>query len=242
LEDIAIIGIVLSSMPYREKDKLIHIYSVELGKITAILKGVSAPNSKLKFASQQFCFAKFELTGSKEFYTVKGVELIDSFFDLTSDYDNYTLASSMLEISSIILKPNIIAENMFLCLIKTLQNIVYNNIDSKLAIVKFYISVLDMIGYGLNFTTCDNCGLKFVGDIKFNSETGTFRCIACSGGVKIEKRDFMNLKIISATNIERLNTLKINSDSLKSCIRLLVLNLSERLNAKLKTIDISTFN
>ena len=241
MEDITVVGIVISAMPYREKDKLINLFSVELGKVTAILKGVSAPKSKLKFAGQPFCFGKFELTGSKDFYTVKGVELIDSFFDLTLDYDNYTLASSMLELSSVILKPGIIAENMFLCLIKTLQNIVYNNIDAKLSIAKFYISVLDMIGYGLNFVACDNCGLKFIGDIKFNSETGTFRCIACSGGVRVDKRDFMTLKIISTTEIERLHTLKINSVTLNASIKLLLTDLSERLNIKFKTIKIGDF-
>ena len=236
MEDITVIGIVLSAMPYREKDKLIHIYSVELGKITAILKGVSAPKSKLKFAGQPFCFGKFELAGNKDFYTVKGVELIDSFFDLTLDYDKYTLASSMLEISSIILKPNILAETMFINLIKTLQNIVYNGIDINLAIAKFYLSVLENIGYALNFNSCDNCGMKFIGDIKFNSETGTFRCSACSGGQKVEKRDFMALKIISSTQIDRLHTLKIGEDALKSSIRLLIADLTERLNSKLKTI------
>lgn len=242
MEDITVTGIVLSAMPYREKDKLIHIFSVELGKITAILKGVSSPKSKLKFAGQPFCFGKFELTGSKDFYTVKGVELIDSFFDLTSDYDNYTLATSMLEISSIILKPNIIAENMFLYLVKTLQNIVYNKIDAKLSIVKFYISILNMIGYGLNFSACDNCGMKFVGDIKFNADTGTFRCLACSGGVKIEPRIFTTLKIISSTDIDRLHTLKITDETLKDSLKLLVLDLSSRLNMKFKSINLNNFN
>lgn len=241
MEDITVTGIVLSAMPYREKDKLIHIFSVELGKITAILKGVSAPNSKLKFAGQPFCFGKFELTGSKEFYTVKGVELIDAFFDLTLDYDKYMLATSMLEISSIILKPNIIAENMFLCLIKTLQNIVYNNIDAQLSIMKFYLSVLEMIGYALNFSACDNCGMKFVGDIKFNSETGTFRCFSCSGGVKVNPRDFMNLKIVSSTSVDRLHTIKLSAESLKPCIKLLVQDLSSKLNVRLKSIDLNNF-
>lgn len=238
MEDITVVGVVLSAMPYREKDKLIHIFSVELGKVTAILKGVSSPSSKLKFAGQPFCFAKFELTGSKDFYTVKGAELIDTFFDITNDYNVYSLALSMLEISSVILKPNIIAENMFLCLIKTLQNIVYNNIDPKLSILKFYLSVLKMIGYELNFETCDNCSMKFLGDIKFSMDTGTFRCTAC-GGIKIEKVDFMTLKILSNTPIERLNTIKLTTRSIDNSIKLILNNLSNKLNYKIKSVDLN---
>lgn len=238
MEDIIVSGIVLSSMPYREKDKLIQIFSVELGKITAILKGVSDPKAKLKFAGQPFCFAKFELTTSRDMYVVKGAELIDTFFDLTLDYGNYLLASSMLEVCGMILKPNILAENIFIGLLKTLQNIVYSSINCKLAVAKFYSYVLDVIGYGLNFATCDNCGMKFVGDIKFNSETGTFRCLACSGGVKVDKKTFMNLKIISSTEIERLHTLKVSDETLNSCLNLLIKDISERLNYRVKSFNL----
>ena len=238
MEDIVVNGIVLSSMPYREKDRLIQIFTVELGKITGILKGVSSPNAKLKFAGQPFCFAKFELTSSKDMFVVKGAELIDTFFDLTLDYDNYCLATSMLEICSVILKPNIIAENVFVGLMRTLQNIVYGSINCKLAVTKFYLFVLDVIGYGLNFSTCDNCGMKFVGDIKFNHETGTFRCSACSGGIKIEGRDFMSLKIISSTDFDRLNTIKITDAALNNCIILLSKDLSERLNFRIKSLNL----
>ena len=226
-------------MPYREKDKLIHIFTIELGKITAILKGVNSPKSKLKFAGQPFCFGKFELTGGRDIMTVKGVELIDSFFDLTLDYDQYSLASSMLEISSVILKPGIITENLFLSLIKTLQNIAYNSIDYRLSILKFYLNVLDSIGYALNFTTCDNCGMKFVGDIKFSLDSGTFRCAGCSGGIKIDKKDFMSLKIISNTPIDRLHTIRISNDSISACIRLMLLNLTHRLSFRLKSINLN---
>ena len=86
MEEIIVTGIVLTSMPYREKDKLIHIFSVELGNVTALLRGVSAPNSKLKFAGQPFCMGKFELAKGHDFYTVKGVELIDTFYDVSLDY------------------------------------------------------------------------------------------------------------------------------------------------------------
>ena len=87
MDEIIVTGIVLTSMPYKEKDKLIHLFSVELGNITAILKSVSSPKSKLKFAGQPFCLGKFELAKGHDFYVVKGVELIDSFFDISTDYD-----------------------------------------------------------------------------------------------------------------------------------------------------------
>lgn len=241
MEEYVVTGIVLNSMQYKEKDKLIHIFTVELGNITASLKGVASAKAKLKFAGQPFCFAKFDLTKSHDFYVVKNVELIDTFFDLTLDYDKYLLSSSMLEICNSILKPNIISESLFLSLIKTLQNIVYKNIDLDLSILKFYIALLEIVGYKLNFDNCDNCDMKFIGDIKFDFMSGTFRCSNCSGGVKINKQIFTSLKIVANTPLERLHTIKLNSGCIKDCVKLIITNICNKLNFKFKSINLENF-
>lgn len=239
MEDILVTGIVLSSMPYKEKDKLIHIFSVELGLITGILKGVASPKAKLKFAGQPFCFGKFDLSPSHDFYLVKGVESIDTFFDLTLDYDNFKLCNLMLEICKIILKPNIISEKLFLDLLKTLQNIVYNNTDSKISLLKFVTNVLEIIGYKLNFDICDNCNMKFMGDIKFDFESGTHRCANCSNGTSVSRQEFSSLKIIAESDISKIGSIKLKPVIISRLLRMQIYNLSQRLNCKFKSIDIN---
>lgn len=237
MEDITVTGIVLNSIKYGEKDRIIHIFSVELGNITATLKGVESAKSKMKFVGQPFCFAKFDLAMGHSFYVVKSVDLIDSFFDITSDYNTYLLCNSMLELSNHILKPNILAEGLFLSLIKTLQNIVYNNINPHLSVLKFYCDFLDLLGYGLNFDKCDNCGMKFMGDIKFDITSGTFRCSNCSGGIKIEPRDFTSLKIVYGTPIDRLHTIKLPIDIIKNLLRLILDDVSRKSGFRINLLD-----
>jgi len=238
LDDIEVTGIVLSAMPYREKDKIIHIFTVELGCITGILKGVSSPKAKLKFAGQPFCFGKFNLTPGHDFFVVKGVESIDTFFDITIDYDNFRLCNLMLEICKVILKPNIISEKLFIDLLKSLQNIVYNNVDTRLCVLKFLCNVLETIGYKLNFDYCDNCNMKFMGDIKFDFDTGTLRCSNCSGGVLITRQEFISLKIIAECAIEKIGSIKLKQDLLVKLLKMILYNLSQRLNHKFKSLDI----
>ena len=238
LEEIEITGIVLNSIRHGEKDRLIKIFSVELGCITGILKGVDGSNAKLKFACQSFCFARFDLVKNGDFYTVKQVDLIDTFFDLTGNYNAYALCSSMLEICGVLLKPGIISENLFLCLIKSLKGVVYSQLDEYLVALKFYLDLLNIIGYKPNFEYCDNCGMKFVGDIKFDYQDGTFRCLNCPGGIKISKKDFMTIKIIYDTKYEKLYTIKIHSDSIKSALHLILHNVCNRLNYNIKSFKI----
>ena len=93
MDDIEVTGIVLDAMPYKEKDKLIHIFTIELGLVTGILKGVSSPKAKLKFAGQPFCFGKFDLTVARDFYVVKGVDVIDCGVPVLSMHAPYEVTS-----------------------------------------------------------------------------------------------------------------------------------------------------
>lgn len=237
MEDIIVTGIVLSESQYKEKDKLINIFTLEIGGISAILRGVSASTSKMKFAGQPFCFGRFELVKTNDFFVVKGVDLIDSFFDVTNDYDRYKYCNFMLETCKYIMKPNIISESLFLTVLKSLQAIVYNNVKLEQVICKFILTVLDIIGYRLNFETCDNCGMKFIGDIKFDDYAGTFRCANCSGGGIISKQLFTNLKILSSTDFDRISTIKITDSVLNQMLDLLLRDLKERLNTSFKSLN-----
>lgn len=237
MEEITVNGIVLKSINYKEKDKIINIFTVELGNVSAILKGVSSAKAKMKFAWQPFCFAKFDLVKSNNYYVVKSVELIDTFFDLSLDYDNYLYGSSFLEVCNHILKPNIISENLFLLLLKTLKNIVYNDVDGLISAIKFYIEFLNIIGYKLNFDNCDLCGMKFLGDIKFNYHTGSFRCSNCSDDMPLSKQLFSSIKMIATTDIEKIKTLKLNKECLKECLNMLIKNVSDKINFKIKSFS-----
>ena len=145
----------------------------------------------------------------------------------------------MLEMCSVILKPNIISEKLFIDLLKTLQNIVYNQVDAKLCVLKFLCNVLEIIGYKLNFDICDNCNLKFMGDIKFNFDSGTFRCANCSNGALVSRQEFVSLKIIEECPIEKIGTIKIHKDVINGLFKIITKNITLRLNYKPKSIDIN---
>ena len=109
-----------------------------------------------------------------------------------------------------------------------------------MTVLKFILSTLEIIGYGLNFDVCDNCGMKFIGDIKFDMISGTFRCTNCSGGVKVPPRDFSILKMVSNTAIDRLYTLKFQLSMIKPVLKLALNDVSNKLNIKIKSVDINS--
>lgn len=224
-------GIVLSSYDYKEKDKLVEIFSAEQGKLIAILKGCKAPSAKLKFAFQPFCFAEFSIIKSGKFYQIIDAKLIDSFFDLTNDLNTYYLANLIMEVTGASVEFEEQNASLFLMLVNALKNICYDNLPPYLVALKYCENILNNLGYKINYQKCSSCGGEYLGKVYLNLDSGEFVCSACKmqNSMQISNQAFSLLKIISNTEYERLNSIKISSSVAKEGIMLLCKNLEHRL-------------
>ena len=238
MEEIKTTGIVLGSKDYKEKDKLVTIFSLEYGKILASLKGCKMPTSKLKFAYQPFCFAEFFLHKKGDCFTIINCNLLESFYDLTINPNDYIYASLMLEIvgyySSMEQEDY---SKLFIDLLDSLKQICYDNSRADIVSAKFCLNMLSLIGYRLSFDICNRCKEKFISNVYLDIETGEFVCENCKsyGNLQISKMAYSYLKLLVNTGISRLNTLKLKEEVLKEIILLLCNNLQNKLGYEIKT-------
>ncbi len=221
MEELRVKGIVLSSSDHKDKDKIDTIFTLEQGKINGILKGVKLAKSKLKFASQPFCFARFELVKTNEFYTITQVDLIESFYDLTTDYDKFMRGASMLKVCNKVLKKGIVNPKLFLTLLNSLNLLTYSKTDDKLVVIKFILEFLNSLGFGLNTNNCIMCGKKLVDGVYFDNITGEFSCIECGGKQFLNCETFNALKQIQMVDFEEIENFKYNDDVLTTLFDLL---------------------
>lgn len=237
MEQIKFKGIVLKSIDYKEKDKLLTIFSLELGKLTAVLKGVRQEKAKLKFAAMPFCFAEFVATNVNGYYTITECYQIESFYDIFSNYKKSVAGFLFLEISCIIMQktPD---ESWFLTLLNFLKELEFSKTDEKILEIKFLLTTLKKIGYALSFDYCAECGLKFMGEVHLNLETGELECSTCSNinSVKLTKQQFSVLKIIDLSSLNKLESIKQKEDVLNEIKQVLVKNLNLRLGVILKSV------
>lgn len=211
MEDYKITGIVLNSIDINENDKLVTIFSLEFGKVKAKLKGVKSSKAKLKYAGQPFCFAEFVLQKTGEFFIVTSVNLIDSFYDLTSDYDIFCNASIMLKISNFVLKPAIVSEEYFLVLIKCLKFIAYDNLNYKQVLLKFFFKTLEFCGLNQSTSGCSNCGKTIYNNCYLSLKNGSVLCDDCSNlnlDVLLTKQEVGFVSLITNCNIDKLASIK----------------------------------
>ena len=89
-------AIVLKAIDYKEKDKLLTLFTLEQGKLICSMRGVKAPNAKLKFAKETFCFGEFIIENTKGNNIVTQVEIIDNFFEITQNIDKFYVFDKFL--------------------------------------------------------------------------------------------------------------------------------------------------
>ena len=232
-EELKTTGMVIGVVDYKEKDKLVTVFSLQLGVITAVLKSVKSKTAKLRACGQLFCFGEFVLAKNNGRYTITSVDVIDQFYDLTLDYDQFFMASQMIASIPTVLTDVSIADELFLLVIKLLKQLTYQKTDGRLCLIKYMLEVFRMTGNEIVFDFCSNCQKNMTKDVYLDINLGNFVCVRCSTVTSklLPPKVFETLMIIHQTDLERLSELKMEN-KLQS-LNVLITNFYYRYGKKL---------
>ncbi len=231
-------SIVLRARNYRESDKILTLFSLEAGKITATLRGCNKPNAKLKFAGQIFCFGEFGLVRTGDNWTVTNVSEIESFFDISKDYDRLSAGACILEICDIILNNGEAVPSLFVLVLKALKILSFEDVKPQTVLIKFLLDVFRITGYELQLNKCQNCGGAFNTHILLSWNSGSLICGLCRDNncLDVSLPEWTILKMINQTEYDRLKSIRTKEGVLESLIRILSANFSERFQFTLKSL------
>lgn len=93
-------ALVISEKPYKERDKIVTLFTEEEGKVSAVVKGARNPRSQLSAATRLFSWAEFVYWPGKGLATVQEASLIDPFYSIGENLETMMLASYPLELIS----------------------------------------------------------------------------------------------------------------------------------------------
>ena len=91
-------GIVLRASSYGESDKIVTIFSRELGKRAAMARGAKKPTSRLASVSQPFTYGYFLIQQGRGMGTLQQGEIIDSMRTIREDIFTTAYASFIMEL------------------------------------------------------------------------------------------------------------------------------------------------
>lgn len=176
--EIKVNAVVVRSVDYKDNDKILTLYSLERGKITAGIKGVKKPNAKLKFASEPFCFAEYVLAEKNGRFTVINASYIDSFYNLRLSVKKYYSGEVLRDSINSFIEENAVDEQLFSKFVNAVKDICYGE-NEKYYLAKFLFYLTENLGYGIVDTNCYSCGEVIDGRVFFRISDAVFSCENC---------------------------------------------------------------
>ncbi|MCA9308557.1 DNA repair protein RecO [candidate division WWE3 bacterium] len=224
---------ILKHTNYQDADRIYTFVSDDLGKFTALAKGVRKISSRRGGLLDSANKIKVSVSeGSTGFKTVSEVVLLDSYANIKNDFEKSRLVFYVLELLNRFLEEGSVA-GVFNLVDVTLKNISSANDDRKsfLAVLAFEIRFMHLLGYTLNLTTCGSCDAPILSPFlgaKFDVSSGSLICSNCFGGFRatsdvINIMIYLNAKIFNLDNAEvpdfSLTNISSASDLVRSYIK-----------------------
>lgn len=234
-------AIVIKASDKKEKDKSILLFSIEKGKSWATLKGVKAPKAKMKIAQNPFCFGEFLLEDGRAGQIVSGFSSIETFHEISEDVDKYFEGNALLEVVNCLEFSNLTEQKeVFVLLLKCLKKLCFDKVGQGLILDKFLLEIFKIQGFPVNIEKCSCCGAKIFEKVYFDYQSGELVCPSCKGfnSEELSKTTYLALKILSASDFERLSTIKLAQGSELGLLKVLVRNFEARFEKRLKFIGI----
>jgi len=172
-------GVVLRHSNWGEADRLLWLYTLELGKIRAIAKGVRKPRSRKGGHLEPFTRVNLLLARGREIPIVTQAEAVDPYLALRDDLLRGTYASYAVELLDRFTYEEGENRSLYHLLVDTLTRLV--QLDELDLVIHYYvIRLLDLMGFRPQLFECANCGKEILPqDQYFSALQGGALCPQC---------------------------------------------------------------
>ena len=172
-----ITGLVLKSVNVGESDRLITVFTKDMGTVTAMVKSARSLKSRSMSSTQQFCYSSMVLYKKGDKYWVRESALIESFFGLRDSIEALSLAGYIVEVLADVTVAEAEGELLRLSL-----NSLYAISEKKYPLDKikaaFEIRATAIIGFMPDVLSCRDCDAGN-GDFFFDIMSGNIQCYSC---------------------------------------------------------------
>jgi len=179
--------IVLRTADYRDNDKMLTLFSHDLGKLDALSRGCKKGTSSLLACSQIFTCGMYSYYIRQGKYYISQCEITDSFYTLREDVERFSVAAYIAEATEKVINHDDPNQRLF-SLVANCFYALKNGAGSLQALVFFMVKFSDIAGYRPNIYSCVICGKKTTktGN-NFSYNEGGVVCAACARGLHTHK-------------------------------------------------------
>lgn len=178
-------GIVLRHVPIGEADRIVTIFTPELGKIRAVARGVRRTRSKLSGHLEPLTYVAASLAHGRTLDVISEAQTVRSFRGLREDLALMSKSVYLAELADAFLAEREAGRDMFGLLFDCLAALESAAEPSRL-LPWFEVRMLGLSGFGPELHECVECRLTLEpGDYVYSGDLGGVVCDGCraaSGG------------------------------------------------------------
>lgn len=212
MDSIVCKGIVIRQTNYAEADRILTIFTEELGIVHAMAKGARKYRSHQGAAAQMLCYGQFTLVRGKNLYTLRGAATLESFYGVSGNIGKLALATYLCDITHTFVAEASIEPDILRLLLNTLYLLA--NKDRPLALIKavYELRLLALAGFGVETRSCVRCGRQGA-NAGFSVQEGGTVCGLClsaaSDGLQLPSGALAAMDYILHQPIERIFSFEV---------------------------------
>ncbi|MBD3282471.1 MAG: DNA repair protein RecO [Candidatus Portnoybacteria bacterium] len=140
-------GIILKKSDLGEADRLLTIYTKELGKVRISAKGTRKTTSKLRYSIEPISHVSLILVQGKNFLILKDAVLENQFLNIKKDLEKLKIANEIMSIIDEAIAGEEKDEDIWELMLITLRGINQNKLSLKTIISDFKNNLIKLLGY-----------------------------------------------------------------------------------------------
>ncbi len=177
-------AVVLRHTDYGEADRLVTLYTRQLGKARAIAKGARKIASRKAGHIEPFTHVRLQLAKGKDILLITQADTVDAYLALREDLILTSQAAYVLELlDRFSYEDETENPTTFRLLTETLSRLA-SKADPWLVIRYYEIRLLDLVGFRPQLFECANCGREIKPeDQYFSFSAGGVICPSCGRGL-----------------------------------------------------------
>jgi len=176
-------AVVLRHNDWGEADRMLVLYTLELGKLSAIAKGVRKPRSRKAGHLEPFTRVNLLLARGREIPIITQAETVEAYLPLSEDLVRTTCAAYVVELIDRFSFEEGEHRALYHLLTDTLARLCQPN-DLDLVLRYYELRLLDLVGFRPQLFNCANCGNEIQPqDQYFSAALGGVLCPTCGSQI-----------------------------------------------------------
>lgn len=136
-------GIILKKAGLNEVDRLLTVYTKELGKVLVSAKGVRRLESKLRYSIEPISYVQLILVEGKNFLILKDTVLKNQFLKIKKDLKKIKIAKEIADLIDEAIVGEEKDENIWKLILNIFKDLNTGKIDLK----EFQKNLIELLGY-----------------------------------------------------------------------------------------------